>query len=267
MKTINILYLSLVIILLNSCTKIIDIDLKDADKKIIIEANLIEGTHDFVAKVSKTSNYFESGAPTTVNTAVVTLNDGTTTLTLANLGNGIYSTPAYLATENTTYILTVVDGSDVYTATSIMPQKVELDSLIFEYVPASTFNEEGYGVFFYFTDPANVSNYYRGTINVNGVDTKKVDDLYLFDDELVNGNVIRIPIFRETYQANDSIIANLHSLNKANYDFYNTLSDIAGDGSGGGSTAAPANPNNNWSNGALGNFTTECISTFSAKVQ
>lgn len=267
MKTINILYLSLVIILLNSCTKIIDIDLKDADKKIIIEANLIEGSHDFVTKVSKTSNYFESGAPTTVSTAVVTLNDGTTTLTLTNLGDGIYSTPAYLATENTTYTLTVADGTDVYTATSTMPQKVQLDSLIFEYVPASAFNDEGYGGFFYFIDPVTPGNYYRGTINVNGVDTKKVDDLYLFDDELVNGNVIRIPIFRETYQVNDTIIANLHSLNEANYDFYSTLSDIAGDGSGGGSTAAPANPNNNWNNGALGNFTTECISTFSAKVQ
>lgn len=266
MKAINILYLSIVIILLNSCTKIIDIDLKDADKKIIIEANLIEGTHDFVTKVSKTSNYFESGAPTTVSTAVVTLNDGTTTLTLANLGNGIYSLPSYVATENTTYTLTVVEGTDVYTATSTMPQKIQLDSLIFEYIPASTFNEEGYGGFFYFVDPANVSNYYRGTINVNGIDTKKADDLYLFDDGFIDGNVITIPIFQETYQAGDSLVANLHSLNESNYKFYTTLSTIMSN-NGGGSSAAPANPDNNWSNDALGNFTTECISTFSAKVQ
>lgn len=262
----NILILLSITLSITSCTKIIDVKLKDAEKKIIIEANLIEGNNDFNVKVTKTNNYFESGLPTNVNNAIVTLNDGITTQVLTNIGNGNYSIPAYIATENTTYTLTITDGTEVYTATSKMPIKVELDSLIFEYIAESAFNPEGYGGFYVFKDPANISNYYRGTLNVNGIETRKVDNLYLFDDGFIDGNNIKIPIFQETYQAGDSIIARLYSLNKSNYNFYNTLSSLTSS-NGGGSSAAPANPDNNWSNGALGNFNTVCISTFNSVVQ
>lgn len=268
MKTLNILLLSILSISITSCTKIIDIELNDADKKIIIEANLIEGTNDFTTKVSKTSNYFESGNPTTVNNAVVTLNDGTTTQTLTNQGNGNYSIPSYLATENTTYTLTVTDGSDVYTAVSTMPTKINLDTITYIYQDASAFSDSGYTLFYNFSDPINIDNYYRGTLIVNGVKTLGVDDLYIFDDELTDGNYIQIPVFSEVYQAGDVITASLYSLNQSNYQFYTTLEQIAGGGGGGGGgSAAPANPDNNWNNDALGNFNTVCVSTFSSTVQ
>ena len=52
--------------LLNSCTKVIDINLNEADPKIVIEAELISGTHDFTVKITKTTDFFNPGQPVTV---------------------------------------------------------------------------------------------------------------------------------------------------------------------------------------------------------
>jgi hypothetical protein len=268
MKILNILLLSIISVSITSCTKIIDIDLNDVDKKIIIEANLIEGTNIFNTSVTKTTSYFESIAPTTINNAIVTLNDGVTTQTLTNLGNGNYAIPTYIATENTTYTLTVTDGADVYTAISTMPKKINLDTITYIYQPASAFSDSGYTLFYNFTDPANIANYYRGTLIVNGIKELGVDNLYIFDDGFTDGNFIQIPVFSEIYQAGDVITASLYSLNKTNYQFYTTLDQISGGGGGGGGgSAAPGNPENNWSNDALGNFNTVCISSFTSTVQ
>jgi hypothetical protein len=267
MKNLHILIISIISISFTSCTKIIDVELNDSDPKFIIEANLIEGTNDFITKVSKTSSYFDNSSPTTVNNATVTLSDGTTTQNLTNLGNGQYSLVGYLATEYTTYTLTVTEGTNTFTAVSTIPQKIILDTTTYIYQPASAFSDSGYTLFLNFNDPANIENFYRGTLTVNGVDTKKVDDLYGFDDSFNDGNYIQIPVFGEVYQAGDVITTNLYSLNEANFNFFNTLSEIAGDGSGGGSSAAPANPENNWNNDALGNFNTVCVSSFTGTVQ
>ena len=267
MKTIYILSLALITLSITSCTKTIDVKLNDADSKVIIEANLIEGTNNFIAKVSRTSNYFESGTPPSINNAVVTLNDGTTTLTLNNLGNGNYSLPAYVATENTTYTLTVVDGSDTYTAVSVMPKKIILDSVTSEFQTESTFSDEGYLLFLNFSDPANIKNYYRATLIVNGTEMLGLEDITLFTDKFTDGNTIERPLFGEVYELGDTYTASLYSMNESNHLFFSTLSSIAGGSGGGGANAAPANPENNWSNKALGNFTTVCISSVSGVVQ
>lgn len=257
MKTSG-LYIFIMALLAMSCEKVIDIDLNNAEPQIAIEATLLEGTNDFTTKISKTGNYF-GGTPAPVSGAIVTLNNGTTSSVLTDNNDGTYSLPSYLATENTTYTLTVVDEGKTYEAVSTMPTVTNLDTLGFEFRASSAFRDSGYRCYLVFQDDLSIDNYFRGIVTVNGEQTKGVDDLYVFDDSFINGNYVLIPVFGERYNYGDSLTVDMYSLNKAGYDFYNTLNQIV-DNSGGGNVA-PANPETNWNNGALGIFITAGVST------
>lgn len=260
----NLIYiLPIIALAISSCTKVIDINLNAADPQISIEANLIEGTNDFNVNISQTGNYF-GGSPTYLNGAIVSLSDGATTYPLTDLGNGTYTLPAFTSTSGTTYTLSATVNGKTYEAVSKMPNKVNLDTLTYRYQPPTSFSDEGYFALLNFLDP-NEENYYRGTVVINGELTKGVGDLYFFDDQLSNGNYINIPVFGEIYQPGDSLTVNLFSLNKEGYKFYETLDQITSNSGGG--NVAPANPNNNWNNDALGHFHTYAISSFSGVVQ
>lgn len=259
----KILYILPFLILLNSCTKVIDINLNDAKPEIVIEANLIEGTHDFKTIVSQTGNYF-GGAPTYLNNATVTLSDGIGSFPLTNMGNGEYILPNFTAVSGATYSLDVTVNGKNYQAISTMPNKINLDTLTYQFQPASAFNDEGYFLFLNFQDPQE-ENYYRGTVLVNGEPTKGITDLYIFDDQFTNGNYIVIPVFGEIYTQGDVVSVDLYSLTKAGYKYYETLGQITSNSGGG--NVAPANPTNNWNNGALGNFNVYGLSSFSGTVQ
>lgn len=262
----GLIYSLIIILSITSCTKIIDVDLKNADSKVVIEATMLHGINDFEVKISKTGDYFSGDASQKLTGALVNIFDGTNTQTVTEIGNGVYRIPSYIATSNTTYTLTVNIEGETYEAISTMPEVIKLDTLGYEFQPASAFNDSGYFAFFVFNDPINIRNYYRGTVTVNGEFTKGVDDLYIFDDALIDGNLIIIPVFGEIYQAGDVLNATLYSLNATNYKYYETLEDIMS-GLNGGENAAPYNPDNNWSNGALGNFTTAATSSFSGIVR
>ena len=51
------------IALLSSCTKVIDLNLNEADPKIVIEAELVSGTRDFTVKITKTSDFSTPASP------------------------------------------------------------------------------------------------------------------------------------------------------------------------------------------------------------
>lgn len=259
----NLIYIVGLAGILASCTKVIDIDLNNANPQIAIEANLQEGTHDFTTNISLTGNYF-GGNPAQVSGATVELFDGTNNYTLTETTNGNYRLSAFTALPGITYTLTVTANGKTYTASSTMPNPVVLDTLTYQYQPASAFNEEGYFLFLNFQDPQE-ANFYRGIITVNAEPTKDITDLYIFDDEFTNGNYIIIPVFGEIYELNDNVAVDLYSLSEASYNYYETLSQITGNSGGG--NVAPANPNSNWSNNALGNFNTYSISSFSGTVQ
>ncbi len=264
MKTLlKILSLSTLLISF-SCTKVIEIDLNDAAPQIAIEAQLLEGTNNFTTIVTKTGNYF-GGSPTNVTGAVVTLNDGTTSTTLTDNNDGTYSIAGYTAVENATYTLTVVSEGETYEAISTMPTITNLDTIGFDFQEASAFSDSGYFTFFVFQDDPAADNFYRGTLIVNDTLTKELDDLYIFDDQFTDGNLVVIPVFGEIYDVNDSITANLYSLNKEGYDYYTTIDQIIGNSGGG--NVAPANPTTNWSNGALGCFITTGVRSNSAVVK
>lgn len=255
MKTIHCILL-IVILLLSSCRKEINIDLNSADPKVVIIAQLREGTKDFKVTITETSNYFDNNASNTINNAVVSVFNGQGIETILTAeGNGVYKATNYTALANQKYTLKVIAKGKTYTAESFMHTLVPIDSLPYAVAQgfASFGNDTSYTVSIQVNDPVNIKNAYRAVVTLNDTVLNKAEDIYNFDDKFTDGNTINIPYFRKTFILNDTVNIELLCIDYVSFKYWETLSGIVND-SGGGSNAAPANPITNIKGGALGYF-------------
>ncbi len=256
MRAKQILFAGTLLILFSSCQKVIDVNLNDAKPQYVIEGSIYEGMHPCRVRVTLTSSYFGNDVPPAVNDAVVTLNDPNSgVITLNATGNGWYETAPFNAIANTTYELNVSAGGKSFTATSTLPYPIAIDSL-------SSRPFGGFGppdpkrgtelLLIHFKDTVGIKNYYRVVATQNDTILNKPENYYIFDDQIRDGLQIDAPLFTSLFRKGDKVDIELLGMDAAVYDYFTTLSDaLSGDANTG---AAPANPNSNFNNGALGYF-------------
>ena len=153
----------LIFVALISCQKEIDVDLNDADPKVVIEANYI-GTDSLVrVRVTQTSSYFDSNPSPVIDNAVVSIVDqfgvGTT---IPSIGNGYYELTNYIPNYNTIYTLNVQTADlTLYTAQCFLPSPVQLQPIVEQYFPPGLFSGDGgYVTLIRFNDPADTVNFF-----------------------------------------------------------------------------------------------------------
>jgi hypothetical protein len=116
----------------------------------------------------------------------------------------------------------------------------------------------------HFQDSVGVQNYYRVLIAKNDTLYNKAFDYYIFDDKIRDGQYIDAPLFTTFFKPGDTVNVELLSMDAGVYDYFNTLSEILT--SDANTSAAPANPNSNFNNGALGYFAAYATSKKSIRV-
>lgn len=254
MKVANYIFLILSFGIVFSCTKIIEVEVNDAEPQLVIEANYDATNERVQVNLSMSKNVFSGGVNPFITGAAVEIIDGNgATTPLVDQGDGSYLLENYAPNYLSTYSMNVTVDGVVYSAASFLPEVVQLDSLSSVFTEASLFGAAGYVVYMNFADPAGLPNYYRAVRSVNGEALTDLGDQFIFDDSFSEGNVQTVPFFGDRYEVGDSVVVEFRSYNKNSFDYYSQLFDLAGDG---GQSAAPANPVSNWSNEALGHFAT-----------
>lgn len=240
MKNAAILFL-FGFLFLSSCEKVIQLDLKNSEQQVVIEAFVTEGESEHLVKITKTLGLDQDEEMPTVDGALVVLSDNTgNSQTLLGLGNGVYKATAFPAYSGRTYTLSVsVEGKN-FTASSTIPGQVPLDSLTLStYVFGDTINT----VTPSFLDPAGIANYYKFRVLVN--DTL-IPSIFLQDDQFIDGNRNEQPLFSTSFSTNDTVTVELLGIDKAVYKYFYALEQ--------NESATPANPVSNFSGGCLGYF-------------
>lgn len=247
-----LIYCISILTVLASCTKVIDVDLNEADPKFVLEANYTAEDSTVRVKLSMTTSYFDNAPQTTVDNLVVIITDhlGNPT-TVPFIGNGAYELTNYIPIFDTDYTMTVQHNGTTYTAVCRMNPPVQLLPIEYEYYPAFFGLDPGYLTYLRFNDPAGIQNQYIITMSLNHVEETNLTDLFLQSDDLSDGNLVERPLFREEFfQLGDTVGLELRSVDKSVYDYFSEILSIAG----GQSSAAPANPKSNWDNKGLGYF-------------
>ena len=265
------IYILLALISFSSCTKIIDIELNSAMQRIVIEAIISDQDIPATVYITRTTDYFNPNEPVKVSGAKVSLsNDSGELEVLTEVSQGVYQASQIQGSNGKEYFLKIEDGEQVYEASSFLPIKVAIDSLSYEKVSFTNPHQtsEGYMLSCNFTDPAGEANYYTFNILKTPIDTiveqgfgppGMSDSRILLNDIVFNGRQSSINLNRQLlYQSGDTILVELISIDQSTYSYLDQLNEI----SGGGmmmSSSAPANPENNISNGAMGFFTAQAI--------
>ncbi len=245
MNSIKLISFLLLIVSLQSCQKVITIDLNSSAPKYVVEANINNNPGPYIIKINKSVNFDQENNFPGVSNAAVYIKDVTANITdtLSELSPGKYQTQNLTGVPGHSYVLTINADGNTFTATSKMPQIVTLDSI---YTQKSLFSDR-LQIVPQYNDPVGTGNYYHLLLTVR--DTLD-DNIYLHADDLMDGNTVTQPLFggREI-KPGYTVKVVLQCIDEPVLTYYNTLQQTMEQNS-----ATPANPQSNISGGALGYF-------------
>ena len=254
MKIFKIYILPLIYLFICSCTKVISVNLNDANANIVIEGVVDNNPGPYQVNISQTVNFSEPNVFPPVAGAMVTITDSTTGITDILIENspGTYSTQTLLqGLSGHTYQLYVSANGKIFTASSTMPDPVALDSVSF--YSTNAFGTDRTTAVTNFQDPAGIANYYTFTEYVNG---RQINQAFNFSDRLSNGRYLSLQLFNDSayIQSGANVQVEMHCVDQAVWSYFNTLGQARGNNS---QSVSPSNPISNISNNALGYFSAQ----------
>lgn len=251
-----------VTLMMSACQKVIDVKVNASPAQVVIEGNLTDVRGTQYVKINQSVAYTETNTYPAISGAEVRVSD--------NLGNswkfaetqpGVYSFNNLRGIAGRTYTLNVKRDDQTYTAVSVMPARVPLDSI---HVRDITFGSDNHKIIVaYYNDPKNIANQYRYVMRINGVLSKSI---YADDDRLTDGNAIQENLYPQNddndfldINPGDEIEVEMQCIDKDVFKYWYTLRQQYRGGPGGGT--APGNPPSNISNNALGYFSAHTTQT------
>lgn len=239
-----------------SCEKIINLQLKDTEKQIVIEGSITNRAKQCFVFISHTQPINEESRFNGVSKAMVSISDEHgNTATLSEIEKGVYFNENLKGNYGERYHLKVQLNNRSYTATSTMPPTpVNLDSISVEYNSLYS----SYTTSVHFRDPSYEANQYMFIIYKND---RKYNSFFVLNDEYINGKDVKqsLPIFSkektDLIYTGDTVKVRMHCIDKNVFKYWYSLNTGAMGGTGGpASFGSPANPVTNIEGGALGYF-------------
>jgi hypothetical protein len=226
------IYTIAAVLLFSSCEEEIKLELAGGAKKIVIEGNIENGK---VAEVIVTRNSPLSQvidfSSILINNAQVYVSDGviTDTLHLDTLLTTsipfVYTGSKIKGKQGAMYQLTVIVDAETYTASTIIPSPISLDSVWWKAQPPSDTLGYAYG---HLSDPKGLGNAYRWfakrPIKTNVIDGQIVllNRRYLapigstFNDKFIDGKSFDI-FYNRAYDPTETLISENELPNERNY--------------------------------------------------
>ncbi|MBK9191339.1 MAG: DUF4249 domain-containing protein [Crocinitomicaceae bacterium] len=237
------------VLVFTSCEKVIDLDLNEAESRIVVEAVLKDGPGNNSIKLSYTSAVYTDQSFDKISGADVRVTDKD--------GNeyifpedpyvpGFYTNPSFEVLPQNDYSLYINIGGEIITSQCHSFAKPEIDSIIYYASPFAVNEDTAHMVEYFSVDNVNEVNHYRLRIWINS--EEQTDYYYIGNDDFINGQSYNAPFFGADAYKGDTVFIELITLDKANYTYLYTLS------SNESNSTAPANPTSNLEGNAIGYF-------------
>ncbi|MEO5684935.1 MAG: DUF4249 domain-containing protein [Chitinophagaceae bacterium] len=266
MKLFTTLSIAAIMILAySSCEKVIDIKLRDADQKYVIEGNITNEPGQCSVSITQTKAFSEDNNFPGVSGATVTVSDnGGTAIPLVETGQGIYTTSIINGAPGHTYTLKILVNGKTFGSVSTLPLPVNLDSIFIE--DRILFGDSTKIVNITYKDPAAVGDAYRFLQYRNNVQEKTV---FVNNDDFTNGNAVTTQLLvfgndddDKKIKAGDSIKVTMQCLDTPVYKYWFSIDAATGESN----NATPANPVTNITGGALGYFSAHTTQSKTVRV-
>ena len=231
--------LFIAVLLLNSCTTVIDAKLDTGPTQLSVDAILTDQPGSQTIRLMQTAAYFDNSTPPAATSATVTVSDNTgRTYAFVDPDNDGYyvwqpSGKDTLGHVGRTYQLTITYQNETYRANSVINRVPPIDSLIFVKRKLNPLSKnEGYRAEFYAMDIAGSADYYRIRFFRNGELQNKPANIITTQDGgfrsttgVTDGLLFIAPIRRSVnpdslYVLNDKVNIELQSLTLDAFNFW-----------------------------------------------
>ncbi len=263
------------------CTEKINIKLDSTSARLVVDGAITTDTVAHKIKLSTSTDYFYNEPAPAVTGALVSINDGTSTIILTEnpVGSGSYETlSTFFGVPGRVYKLHIelkeaLNGQRIYDATETMPKHVKIDSIQMEF-KEDIFKKGAWQTKLYAQDPLDENFYsFRGYRN-NVLVTDSLNRVITTDDKLFNGrytNGIAVLYWNqnmnwEVINTGDRIKLQLGTITKNYYNFIQELQLEVGEKNPLFS-GPPANVRTNISNGGVGYFAAYATSYATTKIK
>ena len=238
-------------LLFDSCQKTVHLDLNNAAPQLVIQGEVTNDPGPYTVTINKSTAFYADNTFPPISGAVVKISDDQgVTDSLTETAAGSYSTHTLQGSPGRTYTLSVFTGNNNYSAVSTMPAPVNLDSVTFQ---TSAFDTKQINAIPNFQDPLGVKNFYQFIEYINGV--KFTKDVFVFSDRLSDGKYSTRALRADSsyFKVGDQLEVKMYCIDENVYNYFNQLDQSSGTGAF-NTTASPANPVSNISDGAYGYF-------------
>lgn len=269
------IFLSIVLL---SCEETIRLDLKGFQSNVVIEAQVTNVVGKQFVKVSRTTDFYQTGKTPRITDATVTVSDdlGNVTTFVHNPGGsedkeGYYYPEAPFTGEiGRTYTLEVIIDGTTYTATDELRPVITIDSLgvRVNQDEAEDPEVEGriYELLMFAREPKETEDFYLFKFyRNNNLIYAGPTDIYFSDDAILGEEIngVATPVY---YGLKDIGKIEVYSLTRSGYLFYNDLYNLLNN-DGGMFSPPPVNCRTNLSNNALGFFQVSAVVSKEAEVE
>lgn len=221
-----------------SCEDVIEVDLSEAEERLVIEASLFKQkgytSNNQQVRITKTRGFFEDSLTFVEDAKITVTKDDGQIFEFEYDTEGVYRSNTFVSDLKESYRLRIEIDNEIYTAKEIFMPVVKIDSV-------SQRRDAGFGgdeveLKAYYNDPAQEDNYYLFTFIVNFIDFPTTE---VFDDEFFDGNTIFARYQEEELMPGDQVVITNFGLSKQFYEYMFVLLSQTGS-AGGPFQAQPA---------------------------
>lgn len=259
--------------LFSSCEDVIDLDLKTAEPKLVIDASLnwFKGSqgNSQIIKLTLTAPFFDSNIPPATGATVTVTDSNNNIFDFVEQGvTGLYYTNNFIPVINETYDLTINYNNEIYKATETLIPTVPIEFV--EQKNDGGFSSDEIEIKAYYTDPEGERNYYLFEFINNST---KAISLEVYDDEFTDGNQIFAFFSSKNLNPSDELFIRNAGISKRAYEYLNILLQQNDDESGDPFETQPSSVRGNCINESnkenfpFGYFRVAEVSTFQYTVE
>lgn len=223
-----------------NCEDVVQIDLNEADPKLVIEAsiNWFKNTtgNEQSIKLSLSAPFFDEIVPP-ANGATIQITDSNSNLFnfIEDGSTGIYRNNNFIPIIDETYTLTINYQAETYSATETLKSVSSIDFI--EQIDDGGFSGNDIELKAYYSDPENIENYYFFEFIS---DIPVIPTLEVYDDEFTDGNQIFGFYTEEDLESGDIVTIRNYGISEHFYEFMFILLQQGSEDGGGPFETQPA---------------------------
>ncbi len=231
----KIVFLIGLLMVLQSCQDVIELDLNDAPPRLVIDAFIElneDGTTTTSVKLTRSAPFYQEEITTVTDAQVRIIREDGVVFNLANNNNEFYTTDQIAVQPDVFYTLEIINQGFTYRATEKLETTVPI-------VDVEELQIAGLGeltrITAFYNDPVGQGDYYL--FNYRDANNFQVD---VGDDTFFDGNRAPSIFFLEDLQPRTPIEITIKGINQNCFNFYEKLIQQSGGGGGGPFSTPPA---------------------------